>query len=79
MKIEVFGTGCAKCNKTYKNAKAAAEASDRADIEIVKVDKITDITARGVLVTPALAVDGDIKCSGKVPSPKEIEEWIGEK
>jgi len=76
MKIEVLGTGCPKCNKTYENAKAAVKELGRGDIEVVKVENITDITARGVMMTPALSVNGEVKCAGKIPSPKEIAEWI---
>ena len=76
MKIEVMGTGCPKCKKTYENARAATAELGRSDVEIVKVENIMDITARGVMMTPALSIDGEVKCAGKVPSPKEISEWI---
>ncbi len=76
MKIEVLGTGCPKCKKTYENAVAAAKDSGRTDIEIVKIENIMDITARGVMMTPAVSIDGTVKSSGKVPSPKEIAGWI---
>jgi len=76
MKIEVLGTGCPKCKKTYENAVAAAGEIGRTDIEIVKIENIMDITARGIMMTPALSINGEVKCAGKVPTPKEIAEWI---
>ncbi|PLX44297.1 MAG: thioredoxin family protein [Deltaproteobacteria bacterium] len=75
MKIEVLGTGCAKCNKLYEATKEAiAEAG--VDAELVKVEKITEIASRGVLVTPALTVDGEVKFSGKVPKVSELVKAI---
>ncbi|MBM3212219.1 thioredoxin family protein, partial [Candidatus Poribacteria bacterium] len=46
--------------------------------EIVKIDKINDIMNFGVMMTPALAIDGDVKISGKIPSPEQIVGWIKE-
>ena len=77
MKIQILGTGCPKCRKTTQNAEKAVEMSG-ADAEIVKVDKINDIVGFGVMMTPALAIDGDVKVSGKIPSPDQIVEWINE-
>ena len=76
MKIEILGTGCPKCKKTYGNAQAAIRDLGRSDIEIIKIEKIMDIASRGVMMTPALSINGEIKCAGKIPSPKEIEDWI---
>lgn len=76
MKIEILGTGCPKCKKLYEHAQAAVKELVRGDIEVVKIENIMDITARGVMMTPALSVDGEVKCAGKIPSPKEISEWI---
>ena len=76
MKIEILGTGCPKCKKTYENAQAAVKELGRGDIEVVKVENIMDITARGVMMTPALSVNGEVKSAGKIPSPKEITEWV---
>jgi small redox-active disulfide protein 2 len=75
VKIQILGTGCPKCKKTTENAKKAVEMSC-ADAEIVKVEKINDIMGFGVMMTPALAIDGDVKVSGKIPSPDQIVEWI---
>ena len=71
MKIEVLGTGCTKCKKLYENAVEAVKQSGR-EAEIVKVEDIKEIMAYGVMSTPALAVDGVVKTSGKLVSPQEI-------
>lgn len=75
MKIEVLGTGCPKCQATVRNAEQAAKELG-IQAEIVKVDDISEITARGVMVTPALAIDGEIKCSGRIPTVEEIKGWL---
>jgi len=71
MKIEVLGTGCAKCKTLYENVKKAVEESGK-DAEIVKVEEIQKIMAYGVMSTPALVVDGKVLFSGKVASVAEI-------
>ena len=77
MKIEILGTGCPKCKKTVANAEKAVKELC-VDAEIVKVEKIDDIMAYGVMMTPALAIDGDVKIAGKIPNPKQIAQWIQE-
>jgi small redox-active disulfide protein 2 len=77
VKIEVFGTGCAKCKRTAKNVeKAVAETGVQA--EVVKVEEINAITDRGVMLTPALAVDGEMRVEGRVPTVDEIKEILSE-
>ncbi len=71
MKIQIFGTGCPKCRSLAANAEAAAREAG-IDYELVKVSDINEIMSFGVMMTPALAVDGVVKCVGKVPSPAEI-------
>lgn len=71
MKIEVLGTGCAKCKTLHENVKRAVAESGR-DIEVVKVENIPSIMKYGVMSTPALVVDGKVKFSGKVASIIEI-------
>jgi small redox-active disulfide protein 2 len=75
MKIEVLGTGCPKCEKTTENARKALKTLG-IEAEISKIAKIQDITNYGVMMTPALAIDGEVKISGKVPSPEQIAGWI---
>ncbi|MBP2146630.1 small redox-active disulfide protein 2 [Methanofollis sp. W23] len=75
--IEVFGTGCAKCKRTAKNVeKAVAEMGIEA--EVVKIEEINAITDRGVLLTPALAVNGEMKVEGRVPTVDEVKEILSE-
>jgi len=71
MKIEVLGTGCAKCKTLYENAKKALEDSGKT-ADVVKVEDIPTIMKYGVMSTPALVVDGQVKFSGKVASVAEI-------
>jgi small redox-active disulfide protein 2 len=75
MKIEVLGTGCTKCNKLYEAAKeAVAEAG--VDAEVVHVTELAELMRRGVLITPALAVDGQIKSAGKVLKSGEVAKLL---
>lgn len=73
--VQILGTGCAKCDKFKQNAE---EAVKRSGVEAL-VEKITDInviTGFGVMMTPALAIDGEVKLVGKVASPEEIEKFL---
>jgi small redox-active disulfide protein 2 len=72
MKIEILGTGCQKCNKLTEATKQAV-AELGLDAEILKVEKLDQIMQYGVMVTPALVVNGVVKVSGKVPSKEEIK------
>lgn len=74
-KIQILGTGCPKCQRLGENAEKAARELG-IEYEIEKVSKIDEITAFGVMSTPALAVDGKLKVSGKVASPEEIKEIL---
>ncbi len=76
MKIQILGTGCPKCEQLAAAAdKAATEAG--LDYELVKITNIAEITSFGVMMTPALAVDGEVKVVGKVPSVEEIKAMLG--
>lgn len=75
MKIKVLGTGCPKCRKLYAEAEKAV-ASSGAEVELEKIEKIDDIIKYGVMMTPALVVDEEVKASGRVPSSAEIVAWI---
>jgi len=74
-KIQVLGTGCPKCTKL---AEVAQEAAKQAGIEyeLEKVTEINDIMKFGVMMTPALAVDGEVKVVGKIPSVAELVSII---
>lgn len=71
MKIQVLGTGCPKCKQLAANAEAAAKSLG-IEHELEKVTQLNDIMAFGVMMTPALAVDGEVKLVGKVPAADEI-------
>ncbi len=71
MKIEVLGTGCAKCKTLSENTKTALEESGKS-AEVVKVEDIPSIMKYGVMSTPALVIDGQVKFSGKLASVAEI-------
>lgn len=73
--IEILGTGCAKCEKLTANAKKAVELTG-ADATVIKVTDINQITDYGVMITPALVLDGQVKVAGKIPSPEAIAEWL---
>ena len=75
MKIQILGTGCPKCKQLAEHAQQAVDELG-ATAEIVKVTDINDIMNFGVMVTPALAVDGQVKVTGKVPSVEEIKQLI---
>ncbi len=75
MKIEILGTGCAKCRTLFANALRAVELSGT-EAEVVKVEDIPSIMRYGVLSTPALVVDGVVKFSGRVASPAEIRGML---
>ena len=74
-KIEILGTGCPKCKALEQSTRQAVEKLGMA-AEIVKVDTLDDILARGVMMTPAIAVDGIVKSSGRVLSPSDIEKLL---
>ncbi len=71
-KLQILGTGCAKCKKLAENTEAAAKALG-IDYELSKVTDINEIMKYGVMMTPALTVDGVVKVVGKVPSAAEIQ------
>jgi small redox-active disulfide protein 2 len=75
MKIEILGPGCPRCNALAASVQAALTKMGR-DAEVTKVTDINEITSRGVMITPALVVDGQVKSSGKVLSPDEIQKML---
>ena len=75
MEIKVLGPGCPKCQQTENNVKeAVAETGVEAKVE--KVAGAMEIAKYGVFGTPAVVVDGEVKCVGKVPTKEEIKSWI---
>ena len=75
MKIQILGTGCPKCKQLAENAEAAAKELG-IDFELEKVTSITDIMSFGVMMTPALVIDGEVKIAGKVPNQEAIKELL---
>ncbi len=76
MEIKILGTGCAKCAQLYENATAAVDAL-ALDATVEKVTKLEEIVAHGVMMTPALVVDGEVRVSGKAPSVEELKGILG--
>ncbi len=76
-KLQILGTGCPKCKKLAENTEAAARDLD-IEYEIEKVTDINEIIKFGVMMTPALAVDGEVKSVGKVPSVEEVKNLLTE-
>lgn len=75
MKLEILGTGCAKCVKLDELTKKAVQELG-IEAEVTKVKDIKDIMNYGVMITPALVVDGVVKVAGKVPSVEDIKKLI---
>jgi small redox-active disulfide protein 2 len=75
VKIEVLGTGCPKCKRTIQNLQDAVKALG-IQAEIVKVDDITEIMNRGVMLTPAVFIDGEARVMGRVPTVGELKELL---
>ncbi len=75
MKVKVLGTGCAKCNKLYTLAEQAISDTG-APAELGKVEKVDEIASYGVVFTPALVIDGEVKSAGKLPTVERIAEWL---
>ncbi len=76
MEIKVLGPGCPKCNQTEKVVKEAVAEMDAA----ANVEKVTDvlkIAGYGVMMTPAVVVDGEVKSVGKVPKKEDVKTWLG--
>ncbi|HOJ31291.1 MAG TPA: thioredoxin family protein [bacterium] len=74
-KIQILGIGCPKCKKLTENAEMAAKELG-IEYEIEKITDVNEIMNFGVMMTPALAVDGEIKVSGRVPSVEEIKKLL---
>lgn len=75
-KLQILGTGCPKCTKLAEAAKQAADSLG-IEYEIEKITDIQQIMKFGVMVTPALVVDGQVRIVGKVPSVDEVRKSIG--
>jgi small redox-active disulfide protein 2 len=75
MDIKVLGSGCPRCGELEKlTKKVLAELDVAANVE--KVADIKQMMAYGILATPALVIDGKVKCAGRIPRAEEIKSWI---
>jgi len=75
-KIQILGTGCPKCKTLTANAEAAVKALG-IEATVEKVEKIADIMKFGVMTTPALVVDGQVKSAGKVLGTEDVKRLLG--
>lgn len=75
MKISIYGSGCKSCVSLAENAKMAAEELG-IDIEMEKIEDMAEIAKAGIMSTPALAVDGEVKSKGVVLSKEDIKELL---
>ncbi len=73
--IKILGSGCAKCNKLYEQANQAAEQLS-IDYEMEKITDMNKFVEYGVMITPALVVDGQVKITGSVPSIEKLKQLI---
>jgi small redox-active disulfide protein 2 len=76
MEIRILGTGCAKCEKLEKETRLVAEEMGL-DFNLEKVSELQEIMKYGVMLTPALVVDDEVKVVGKVPARDEIKKLLG--
>jgi small redox-active disulfide protein 2 len=75
MEIKVCGPGCASCEQAQKVVEAAVAAKG-VDVTVTKVSDFQEIAQMGIFSTPAVVVDGEVKCVGRAPKQTEVEEWI---
>ncbi len=75
MEIKILGTGCPKCNKLEQLVKEVVQEKG-SDAVVEKVTDVNQIARAGVMLTPALMIDGDVKLAGKVPSKDDLAKMI---
>ncbi len=75
MRIEIFGPGCAKCEKTTREVERVVKKLG-VDATVEHVTEMSEIVDRGVMLTPAVFIDGKKKIEGKVPKASDIESWL---
>jgi small redox-active disulfide protein 2 len=73
--IQIFGTGCPKCKKLFEATRQAVMDLG-VEAEVTKVDDINEIMKFGIMTTPALAIDGEVKIAGRIPKPDELKTMI---
>ncbi|MCC6907865.1 MAG: TM0996/MTH895 family glutaredoxin-like protein [Phycisphaerales bacterium] len=75
VKIEIFGTGCPKCKALEKSTREAVGQLG-IEAEITKVETLDEIVSRGILMTPAIAIDGEVRSSGRVLSAADVQKLL---
>ncbi len=75
MKVEILGPGCPKCERTTQMIEETMKETG-VDVQVQHVTDINEIVDRGVMMTPAVIVDGKVKIEGKVPAVEEVEKWL---
>ncbi|MFC1786645.1 thioredoxin family protein [Halobacteriota archaeon] len=75
MKIKILGVGCPKCERVEKNVKKVVDDIG-ISTEVEKVTDIVDMMEYGVMMTPALVINNEVKCQGRIPSIEEIKGWL---
>jgi small redox-active disulfide protein 2 len=75
MKVQVFGAGCKKCNLIYSTIKSFVEKNGL-DVEVEYIDDLDELLKAGILMPPAVFVDGVKKSEGRVPTEAQIKEWL---
>jgi small redox-active disulfide protein 2 len=76
MEIKVLGPGCAKCKKTEQLVQEVIKETG-VDATVEKISDMMQIASYGVFGTPSVIVDGEVKCTGKVPKKDDIKKWLG--
>ena len=76
MEIKVCGPGCPSCEKARKTVEAAVAAKG-IEAVVTKVADFQEIAKLGVFSTPAIVIDGTVKCAGRAPKQSEVEQWLG--
>jgi small redox-active disulfide protein 2 len=76
-KIEILGTGCAKCKRLYANAEQAVKEL-KITAELIKVEDLVKIVERGVMLPPALFINGEVRAEGRIPDVNEIKKMLTE-
>jgi len=76
MEIKVCGPGCASCEKAQKTVEAAVAAKGIQAV-VTKVTDFQEIAQLGIFSTPAVVIDGQVRCVGRAPGQDEVEEWLG--
>lgn len=77
MKIEVLGKGCARCKKAYQLIKGEME-KEGVSAEITHITDVNTLVERGVMITPAVMVNGILKVEGRIPRSQEIRAWFSD-